>query len=137
MDTLASSAPPFWAAAAADALLIAHAGIVLFVVVGQGFIMLGGWRGWQWIRRPWFRWLHLATIAVVILQAWLGRLCPLTIWEQQLRELAGQDSHDQSFVGYWISQWLYWDFPLWVFAVAYTGFGVLVLASWRWWPPRR
>jgi hypothetical protein len=134
MDAPAS---PAWAGPAADALLIVHAGVVLFVVTGQVLIMLGGWRGWDWIRRPMFRWIHLATIAVVVLQAWLGRLCPLTIWEQQLRELAGQRSHDQSFIGHWVGQWLYWDLPVWVFAVAYTAFGILVLASWRWWPPRR
>jgi hypothetical protein len=128
---------PTWAAPAADALLVLHAAIVLFVVLGQLFIMVGGWRGWRWIRQPLFRWAHLATIGVVIAQAWLGRLCPLTLWEQNLRALARQDTHDQSFVAHWIGVWLYWDLPAWVFVVAYTVFGALVLASWRWWPPRR
>jgi hypothetical protein len=116
---------------------VLHAGIVLFVVLGQALIMLGGWRDWAWIRSPVFRFAHLATIGVVVLQAWLGRLCPLTLWEQDLRRLAGQASHDESFIGYWINQWLYWDLPPWVFAVAYTVFAGLVLASWRWWPPQR
>jgi hypothetical protein len=129
--------PPAWAAPAADALLFLHAAVVLFVVLGQLLIMIGGWRGWAWIRRPVFRWTHLATIGVVVVQAWLGQLCPLTIWEQDLRTLAGQQSHDQSFVAHWIGAWLYWDLPAWVFVAAYTAFGVLVLASWYRWPPRR
>ena len=128
---------PAWAAPAADALLLLHAAIVLFVILGQLLIMVGGPRGWRWIRRPGFRWAHLATIGVVVAQAWLGRLCPLTVWEQDLRALAGQDTHDQSFISHWIGVWLYWDLPVWVFVVAYTVFGALVLASWRWWPPRR
>ena len=128
---------PVWAAPSADALLVLHAAIVLFVIFGQLLIMIGGWRDWSWIRRPGFRWTHLATIGVVVAQAWLGRLCPLTIWEQKLRALAGQSTHDQSFIAHWIHVWLYWDLPAWVFVIAYTAFGALVLLSWRWWPPRR
>lgn len=124
------------AALGADALLTLHAGIVLFVVLGQALILLGGWRGWAWIRRPAFRWAHLLTIGVVVVQAWLGQLCPLTVWEQDLRALAGQERHAQSFVAYWLGRWLYWDLPWWVFVAAYTAFGVLVLASWRRWPPQ-
>jgi hypothetical protein len=127
---------PAWAAPAADALLLLHAAIVLFVVLGQLLIMIGGLRGWRWIRWPAFRWIHLASIGVIVTQAWLGRLCPLTTWEQNLRALAGQETHDQSFVSHWIGVWLYWDLPAWVFVVAYTAFGLLVLASWQRWPPR-
>jgi hypothetical protein len=136
MDSSLTDVPPAWPAIAADALLAVHFAIVLFVVLGQAAILLGGWRGWAWVRRPGFRWAHLVTIAVVVVQAWLGRLCPLTIWEQQLRERAGQGGHEQSFVAYWLGEWLYWDLPWWVFVVAYTAFGMLVLASWRWWPPQ-
>jgi hypothetical protein len=128
---------PAWAAPLADALLLLHAGLVLFVTIGQLLIMIGGWRGWDWIRRPMFRGAHLATISVVIAQAWLGRLCPLTIWERNLRAQAGQSTHDESFVAHWIGVWLYWDLPAWVFVVTYTAFGALVLASWYRWPPKR
>ena len=34
----------------ADLILVVHVGIVLFVVLGQLAILLGGWRGWGWIR---------------------------------------------------------------------------------------
>ena len=131
MQTLAN--PGFWA----DVILVAHALIVCFVVGGQGLILLGGWRGWPWVRNLPFRLAHLATIAIVVLQAWLGRLCPLTTWEQALRRAAGQATHEESFIEYWVGRFLYLDLPWWVFVAAYTAFGVLV--AWSWWryPPTR
>jgi hypothetical protein len=125
--------PALWA----DAILVVHALIVCFVVAGQAAILLGWWQGWAWVRNPWFRLAHLATIAVVVLQAWLGRLCPLTVWERELRRAAGQAFHERSFIEYWVSRFLYWDLPWWVFVAVYTAFGVLV--AWTWWrlPPRR
>jgi hypothetical protein len=127
------SDPAFWA----DALLVVHVLVVVFVVGGQALILLGGWRGWAWIRSPAFRLTHLVTIAVVVLQAWLGRLCPLTMWEQDLRRAAGQAVHEQSFVEFWLARVLYLDLPWWVFVVAYTAFGALVVWSWWRFPPRR
>jgi len=126
-------APGFWA----DAILLAHGLIVAFVVGGQMLILLGGWRGWNWVRHFWFRVIHLGTIGFVIVQTWLERLCPLTIWEQDLRRAAGQDWHDQSFIEHWIGQVLFHDLPWWVFIALYTAFGVLVVASWWWIPPGR
>ncbi len=124
--------PGLWA----DAILVVHALIVCFVVAGQAAVLIGWWRGWTWSRDPWFRLAHLATIGVVVLQAWLGRLCPLTVWERELRRAAGQAFHERSFVEYWVAEFLYWDLPWWVFVAAYTAFGVLVV--WTWWrlPPR-
>jgi hypothetical protein len=63
-------------------------------------------------------------------QAWLGRLCPLTVWEQDLRRLAGQDAYGESFIEHWLSRLLYWDLPWWVFVAAYTGFAGLVVRAW-------
>ena len=44
------------------------------------------------------------------------------IWEQQLRRIAGQQTHDRSFIDYWLSELLYVEAPWWAFAAAYTGF---------------
>jgi hypothetical protein len=41
-----------------------------------------------------------------------------------------------SFVAHWLESVLYYQAPGWVFAVAYTVFAALVLASWFWVPPR-
>ena len=121
----------------ADLVLVTHVGIVLFVVLGQLAILLGGWLGWTWVRNFMLRIVHLGLIVVIVLQAWLGRLCPLTIWEQGLRQRAGQATYGDSFVEHWLSQLIFFDAPWWAFVVAYTLFGVVVLATWIWLPPRR
>ncbi|MEL6950019.1 MAG: DUF2784 domain-containing protein [Pseudomonadota bacterium] len=122
---------------AADALLLLHVGFVLFVVVGLALVWAGAWRGWRWVRNPVFRITHLLCIGVVVLQAWLGRICPLTIWEMTLRERAGEATYDGAFIAHWLNALLYYDAPMWVFAVVYTTFAALVMASWVWIPPRR
>lgn len=121
----------------ADLILVVHALTVVFVIVGLALIVLGGLRGWGWVRNFWFRLAHLATIGIVVLQAWLGRLCPLTIWERELRRAAGQTLYRESFIEYWIGRMLYYDLPWWVFLAGYTAFGLVV--AWAWWrfPPQR
>ena len=114
----------------ADAILVLHFSFVVFVVLGCLAILAGPLFRWQWIYQRWFRWLHLAAIGIVVLQAWLGRLCPLTIWESELRRRAGQAGYEASFVQHWLQQLLYYDFPPWVFGIAYTVFGAVVLALW-------
>ena len=121
----------------ADAMGVVHAAFVLFVVGGLALI-LAGWRmRWRWTENLAFRIAHLAAIAVVVLQTWLGQLCPLTIWENQLRHLASQEGVGESFVAYWLDRLLYWRLPSWVFLAVYTIFGALVLASFVWYPPKR
>ena len=43
----------------------------------------------------------------------------------------------QGFVADWLSRLLYYDAPAWVFTLAYSLFGGLVLATWWWFPPLR
>jgi len=125
--------PGLWA----DALLVLHAAIVAFVVLGQLVILVGWIRNWQWVRWFWLRLLHLCTIAFVVVQTWLGQLCPLTLWEQQLRSAAGEAAHEKSFIEFWLSKVLFYDLPWSVFIAAYTLFGMLVLVSWWRLPPIR
>ncbi|NNE35497.1 MAG: DUF2784 family protein, partial [Rhodothermales bacterium] len=70
-------------------MLFAHVLFVAFVIFGLVLILAGKLRAWSWVRNPWFRLAHLAGIAVVVLQSWLGAICPLTKWEVALREKAG------------------------------------------------
>ena len=121
---------------AADALLVLHVGFVVFVVLGLALIWLGGGLAWSWVRNPWFRIAHLIGIGVVVLQAWLGQICPLTIWEMALREKAGDATYAGSFIAYWLQELLYYEAPMWVFALCYTVFGLLVAASWYYIRPR-
>ena len=121
---------------AADLLLLTHTLFVAFVIFGLLLILVGGFRGWPWVRNPYFRTTHLAAIGIVVVQAWLGIICPLTIWEMALREKAGDAVYAGAFVLHWLEQLLYYNAPAWVFVVCYTLFGSLVLASWYWVRPR-
>lgn len=122
---------------AADAMLAVHVSFVIFVVLGLLAICVGGLRAWVWVRDPLFRHAHLAAIALVVLEAWLGVRCPLTVWEMALRARAGDATYAGDFVQHWLQALLYYSAPDWVFLLAYTGFGVLVLISWFLVPPRR
>ncbi len=121
----------------ADIVLALHAAFVVFVVAGLVAIIAGNLAGWRQVNNLWFRLAHLLAIAVVAAQAWLGRLCPLTHLELWLRARAGQTVYDTTFVQYWLERLLYYQAPLWVFAIIYTLFGLLVVAAWWRYPPRR
>lgn len=125
------------AALLADTLLALHVGVVLSVVGLLPLVLLGGVRGWAWVRRFRLRLTHLLLMVFIAAQAWLGQLCPLTVWEQDLRRIAGEGSYRESFIEHWLSRLLYWEAPWWVFVAAYTGFAVLVGLAWWWVRPRR
>ena len=120
----------------ADAVLITHVAFVGFVIFGLVLIVWGGFSGWSWIRNPWFRIAHLAAIGVVVGQAWLGIICPLTTLEMHLRERAGDATYGGTFVAHWLQRLLYYEAPFWVFVVAYSAFGLAVVASWFGFRPR-
>ena len=127
---------PMPAAGLADAILALHVGVVAFVVLGAVAIVAGGPLGWRWVRGRAFRIVHLALVAVIALQAWMGRLCPLTTWEQALRNRAGQDTYGESFIQHWLSRLIFFDAPWWAFVFAYTAFAGLVAWCWWRWQPR-
>lgn len=121
----------------ADLVLVLHVALVLFVVGGLVLIVLGNLRGWSWVNAWWFRLAHLATIAIVVAEAWWGIECPLTTLERWLREQARDSTYAGSFIEHWLQALLFWQAPPWVFTTAYTLFGLAVV--WAWWrfPPRR
>lgn len=121
----------------ADAVLLLHFGVVLFVVGGLVAVVAGNRLGWRWVNGWWFRLAHLAAIAVIAVQAWLGQYCPLTILESWLRVRSGAPAYDKSFIEHWVQRLIYYDAPLWVFALIYTAFAALVILAWWRFPPRR
>ena len=121
----------------ADTVLVLHFAVVVFVVGGLVAILAGNRCGWRWVNDPWFRYAHLAAIGIVVVQSWLGQLCPLTILESWLREQGGSTGYSKSFIEHWVQRVLYYEAPMWVFAVLYTAFGLLVVAAWWSFPPRR
>lgn len=114
----------------ADLVLITHVSFVLFVTIGLLLTLIGGFRKWEWVRNPGFRLAHLLGIGIVVTQAWLGIICPLTILEMWLRREAGAETYQGTFISHWLQKLLYYHAPPWVFIVAYTAFGIAVLASW-------
>lgn len=114
----------------ADTILVIHFAFVVFVVFGFVLILLGLVARWPWVQNRIFRIAHLLAIAAVVLQAWLGQLCPLTIWENKLRRLAGQAGYSATFIEHWLHKLLFYQAEPWVFTTIYTCFGVLVLLVW-------
>jgi hypothetical protein len=90
----------------------------------------GTWLQWTWIHNRLFRITHLVAIAVVVVQAWFGQICPLTVWENELRQMAGESSYSQTFIAYWLHKILFYQAEPWVFTTIYTVFGLLVLICW-------
>lgn len=119
-----------WLLILADSLLILHTMLVAFVILGLVAIYLGHFLNWPWVRNIWFRLSHLVVIGIVVLQSWLGVICPLTTWEMALRDMAGESGYEGSFIQHWLQSILYYSAPEWVFILVYTVFGALVLASW-------
>jgi hypothetical protein len=114
----------------ADLVLVVHVAFVAFIVLGLLLILWGGFAGWRWTRNPWFRFLHLAAIGVVVIQSWFGVICPLTILEMHLRERAGDATYSGTFIAHWLRKLLFYQAPAWVFVACYTLFGLAVLGSW-------
>jgi polyferredoxin len=122
---------------AADAVLVTHALFVAFVVIGQVLILAGLALGWRWVRNRRFRLAHLAAIGIVVLQAWLGVLCPLTILENALRRRSGEAAYAGSFIEHWLHRVIYYDAEPWVFTVTYSAFAGVVAATWYFGRPVR
>ncbi len=121
----------------ADAVLSLHFGIVVFVIGGLALIVAGNLRGWRWVNAWWFRLAHLAAIAVVVAQSWLGITCPLTTFEMWLRAQAGASTYGGSFIEHWVARLLYYEGPPWAFALVYSLFALAVVAVWWRFPPER
>jgi len=122
----------------ADAIAFFHLLLVLFIVIGEFAVIIGRFFSWGWIRSFTFRITHLALIVYVALEATIGGICPLTVWEYNLRQIAGQETNtDVTFVGRLIHSVLFWDFPPLFFTWLYIGFGILVLLTFIFIPPRK
>lgn len=119
----------------ADAVLVLHVGVVVFVVVGLVLIIVGNLAHWRWVNGLWLRLAHLGAIAVVVAQAWLGATCPLTTFEMWLRAQTHATTYAGGFIEHWLQRALYFAAPAWVFALVYSLFGLVVLVTWWVFPP--
>ncbi len=121
----------------ADFTVGIHLGYCAYVVIGQLLIWAGLLLGWRWIRNPWFRVTHLLAIGIVVLEEIYEYRCPLTVWEEQLRELAGQATTGETFLGRMMHDLLFIEgqppeFFTWLYGIV----GGLVLLTFIAAPPR-
>jgi polyferredoxin len=121
----------------ADATLLLHAAFVLFVVAGQIVILIGWAAAWRFTQYRLWRLVHLGSIGFIVLEAWFGVPCPLTVLENVLRVAAGDSGYTRGFIREWLGRLIFYDAPLWVFTALYTAFALLVVVTFIAYPPRR
>ena len=121
----------------ANSILFLHFLYVSAVVLGQILILVGALFGWQFIRRPVIRIIHLLMIVFVALLDLLNRPCPLTVWENQLRERAGETAAwEMTFVQRLLHSIVFMNFPANIYDYVYIGFAVLVILTFLLIPPK-
>jgi Protein of Unknown function (DUF2784) len=134
---IAAGSNSMWYSLFADLVLAVHVAYVVYIVAGLALILVGLWRGWGWVRNPWFRLTHLAAIAVVALGLIFQTACPLTVWEMELRSLAGQPVSEATFVGRLLHHLLFGAVPTWASNAMYVLFSLAIAAAFVVAPPRR
>lgn len=82
---------------AADLVLAAHLGFILFVVLG----------GLLAVRFRWMIFVHLPAAFWGAFVEISGRICPLTIWENSFRRSAGESGYTDSFVEHYLLPIIY------------------------------
>jgi len=82
---------------AADILVLLHLGFIVFVVLGG--LLVFRWPRWAWVHVPAFAWG-----ALIEFNNWV---CPLTPWEQRLRQAAGEDGYSGGFVEHYLLPLIY------------------------------
>lgn len=115
----------------ADIVLMIHFFYVLFVVGSLPIIWLGAWFKLAFVRNRWFRYLHLAAILLVVVESLFGVVCPLTVWENTLRQV----EMDSSFIQQWLHQIMFYNVSEGVLTVVYVVFAGLVAMTFKWVPP--
>ena len=118
----------------ADAVLFLHVVVVAFNAFGLVAIPIGAWRGWTFVRIFWWRAVHVGLLTVVALQALFGRACFLTLWQYALEERTGDST---PLIQKWVEMLIFWQLPLWVFAVLYVLVLIYAGLLWHWIPPQR
>jgi len=115
----------------AEVILGVHFVIIAFNVLALVVIPVGAWAGWRIVRWAWLRVLHLVVMAVVAGQALAGKACFLTIWEN---DLTGNRTAPEPLIAHWVDGLIYWNIPIWGFAIFYSVLFLYVLALTFWVP---
>ena len=116
----------------ADFILIIHFVIVTFITLGFFFIPIGYKFGWSLAYNKMLRAIHFALMGIITTESLIGLTCPLTTIEQILRN----DFYSKTFINYWISKVVYWDFPSLFFLIIYSICFFWTFLLWKVCPPK-
>lgn len=122
---------------AADGLMVLHFAWILFMLYGFWFTFRAFFKP-ELFERWLFRSLHLLGIAFVAFLVAIGKPCPSTIWENDLRRLHDPSStYPGSFIVAWIERLVYPDVPLLVITIPTFLLALFTLVVYIWRPPSR
>ncbi len=83
----------------ADLLVLIHLAFIIFVIFGG--ILIFKWR--------WIIYLHIPAVIWAALIEFKGWICPLTPWENQLRQAGGEAGYTGGFIEHYIIPIIYPD----------------------------
>lgn len=106
----------------AVALLIAHLGFILFVVLG-GLLVL---------RRPKLAWAHIPAVLWGVFTEYFGVVCPLTPLENTLRRLGGEAGYQGGFIEHYLMAAIYPQGLTWEHQFVLGTFALLVNIAVYW-----
>jgi hypothetical protein len=115
-------------------VLAVHLAIILFNIIGFVAVPIGAAFGWRVVRVRWWRILHIVLLAVIAVQALLGRACILTLWQAAL---TGSAADRAPLIARGIDRLIYWRLPMGVFVLLYVFVFGCALAMFRLVPPQR
>jgi hypothetical protein len=122
--------------ALAASVLYFHLGVVAFNIFWMVAVPLGAWAGWTFVRNIWWRGAHVASLVVVAVQAAFGRLCFLTIWQNNLEAASGVRLGESSAFERAAMAAIYWPLPAWAFIALYIAAVLYAAALWILVPPQ-
>lgn len=126
-----------WYSLLADLIVTIHIAFVAYILLGLVLILVGLRRKWNWVRNPWFRLTHFAAILFVVLELIFQTSCPLTVWEVELRSLAGQPVSEATFIGRLLHYLLFVAVPGWMAQAIYIAVALVITLTFVLAPPRR
>jgi len=116
----------------ANVVALVHLSYFLFVLGGAVAIIVGHARGWHWVRGPWFRFLHLGAVYIVLFEEITGIPCILNLLQWSLRSGATGEQQATEGIGQTLDYLLYQAISPVALDIFYWSMGVLVLLLiWR------
>ncbi len=114
-----------------DIILIFHFFIVIFITIQLFTIPIAYKLNWEWQKNKRLRIIHLFLIFVVTAETIGGITCPLTLIENELKNIQSSEG----FISTWITNILYWSLPTSFFLIIYLICFGWTLLMWKIFPP--